>query len=117
MIWKEVEWDWFKKENDSPYLFWHWSPEHTWEINHKLIGWNETLITYFLAIASPTHGVSPEMYYSGWASQDTIARDYRSGWGQTPDGSMFSNDTSYFGIPLDVGVGVGGPLFLPIIPF
>ncbi len=110
-IWKEVEWDWFKQHEDSPYLYWHWSPEHKWHINHKLIGWNETMITYFLAIASPSHGISPKMYYSGWASQDTIAQNYRSDWGQTSKGSMYTNNTSYFGIPLEVGVGVGGPLF------
>lgn len=110
-IWKDVEWDWFKKEDDSPYLYWHWSPEYEWHINHKLIGWNETLITYFLAIASPTHGVAPKMYYSGWASQDTIAQNYRSNWGLTLEGSKYSNHTSYFGVPLEVGVGVGGPLF------
>lgn len=110
-IWKDVEWDWFKKEDNSPYLYWHWSPEHEWHINHKLIGWNETLITYFLAIASPTHGVAPKMYYSGWAGQDTIAQNYRSNWGLTLKGSKYSNNTSYFGVPLEVGVGVGGPLF------
>ena len=110
-IWKDVEWDWFKMQEDSPYLYWHWSPDHKWHINHKLIGWNETLITYFLAIASPTHSISPEMYYSGWASQDTIAQNYRSDWGNTPAGSMYTNNTSYFGVPLEVGVGVGGPLF------
>lgn len=110
-IWKDVEWDWFQKKDDSPYLYWHWSPEHKWHINHKLIGWNETMITYFLAIASPTHGISPEMYYGGWASQDTIAQNYRSDWGQTSKGSQYFNNTSYFGIPLEVGVGVGGPLF------
>ena len=110
-IWNDVEWDWFKKEDNSPYLYWHWSPEHEWHINHKLIGWNETLITYFLAIASPTHAVAPKMYYSGWAGQDTIAQNYRSNWGLTLKGSKYSNNTSYFGVPLEVGVGVGGPLF------
>lgn len=110
-IWKEVEWDWFKQYKDSPYLYWHWSPKHEWHINHKLIGWNETLITYFLAIASPTHGVAPEMYYTGWASQDTIAQNYRSNWGKTTAGSMFTNKEIYYGIPLKVGVGNGGPLF------
>lgn len=110
-IWKNVEWNWFKQFKDSPYLYWHWSPEHEWHINHKLIGWNETLITYFLATASPTHGVSSDMYYTGWASQDTIAQNYRSNWGQTHAGSMFTNKEIYYGIPLEVGVGTGGPLF------
>jgi exo beta-1,2-glucooligosaccharide sophorohydrolase (non-reducing end) len=110
-IWKNVEWEWFKQYEDSPFLYWHWSPEHEWHINHKLIGWNETLITYFLAIASPTHPISPEMYYSGWASQDTIAQNYRSNWGRTLEGSQFTNKETYYGIPLEVGVGNGGPLF------
>lgn len=110
-IWKDVEWDWFLPHDDSPYLYWHWSPEHEWHINHKLIGWNETLITYFLAIASPTNAVSPQMYYSGWASQDTIAQNYRANWGKTLEGSKFYNNETYYGISLNVGVGSGGPLF------
>ena len=36
-------------------LYWHWSPDHGWHISHPLIGWNETMIVYLLAIASPTH--------------------------------------------------------------
>ncbi len=39
------------------FYFGHWSPDQEWVINHKLIGWNETMITYFLAIASPAHSV------------------------------------------------------------
>ncbi|MCM4157211.1 glucoamylase family protein [Gramella sp. AN32] len=110
-IWEAVEWDWFKKTEDSKFLYWHWSPDHNWQINHQLIGWNETMITYFMAIASPTHGISPEMYYTGWANQDQVAQDYRSNWGKTLEGSMFTNGTNYFGIPLKVGVSNGGPLF------
>ena len=110
-IWEEVDWKWFKKDENSKYLTWHWSPDQQWVIDHQLIGWNETMITYFLAIASPTHGVDPEMYYSGWASQEKKAQDYRSNWGETSAGSWYKNEETYFGIPLKVGVGVGGPLF------
>ena len=110
-IWEEVEWDWFKKEEDSKYLTWHWSPDQEWVIDHQLIGWNETMITYFMAIASPTHGVDPAMYYSGWASQEEKAQEYRSNWGETRAGSKYENKETYLGIPLKVGVGVGGPLF------
>ena len=110
-IWEDVEWDWYKQFEDSDYLYWHWSPDHKWEINHRLIGWNETLITYFLALASPTHAVAPEMYYSGWASQDTLAQNYRSAWGQTMDGHLYANGETYHGVKLDVGVGKGGPAF------
>lgn len=110
-LWKEVEWSWFKQRDDSPYLYWHWSPDQHWVINHPLIGWNETMITYMLAIMSPTHGVASGMYYSGWASQEKMAHDYRAGWGMTEDGSAYKNGNTYYGIKLDVGVSNGGPLF------
>jgi len=110
-IWEGAEWNWYKQTADSPFLYWHWSPDYAWHINHRLIGWNETMITYLLAIASPTHSVSPEMYYSGWASQDIIAQKYRSAWGKTKDGSRYTNGKTYYGVKLDVGVSNGGPLF------
>jgi hypothetical protein len=110
-IWEKVEWDWFRKTPDSKFLFWHWSPDQKWIINHNLIGWNETMVTYLLAIASPSHPVPASMYYSGWANQDKTGQEYRSAWGQTTDGSMYSNGNTYFGIKLDVGVSNGGPLF------
>jgi exo beta-1,2-glucooligosaccharide sophorohydrolase (non-reducing end) len=110
-LWRDVEWNWYRKTKDNPFLMWHWSPQHEWHIDHPLIGWNETLITYFLAIASPTHAVPADMYYSGWASQSKQAQDYRSNWGGTADGSMFYNRNTYYGVPLEVGVSNGGPLF------
>lgn len=110
-LWHNVEWDWYKQTKDSKYIYWHWSPDQGFVINHPFIGWNEAMIVYLLAIASPTHGVSKDMYYSGWASQDKIAQDYRAGWGQTGDGKMYSNGNAYQGIKLDVGVNSGGPLF------
>lgn len=110
-IWNNVEWDWYRRTRDSDFLIWHWSPDQEWVINHKLIGWNETMITYFLAISSPKHAVPATMYYSGWASQSEEAQTYRSNWGKTRDGSLYENGKSYFGIPLPVGVSNGGPLF------
>ena len=110
-IWEKAEWDWFKQYPDSKFLYWHWSPDQAWIINHNLIGWNETMVTYLLAIASPTHAVSPTMYYSGWANQNSTGIKYRSSWGQTTDGSMYTNGKTYYGVKLDVGVSNGGPLF------
>jgi len=110
-IWESAEWDWFRKEPGSKFLYWHWSPDQEWVINHKLVGWNETMVVYLLAIASPTHPVPAKMYYTGWASQDKTGQNYRSNWGGTRDGSMYTNGNAYFGIKLDVGVSNGGPLF------
>ena len=78
-LWHAVEWDWFRKSPDSPFLYWHWSPQWGFQIQHPLIGFNETVATYLLAIASPTHPVPASMYYSGWASQAKQAQDYRAG--------------------------------------
>jgi hypothetical protein len=110
-LWREVEWSWFRRTPDSEFLFWHWSPDHAWQLDHPLVGWNETMIAYILAIASPTHGVPASMYYSGWASQSERAIKYRRGWGNTQEGDHYANGGTYYGIQLPVGVGSGGPLF------
>lgn len=110
-IWKGIEWNWFRKDEKNKFLIWHWSPDQGWIMNHKLIGWNETLITYILAICSPSHAVPVGFYYSGWASPSEEAQKYRIGWGQTKNGSMYTNGNTYYGIPLKVGVSNGGPLF------
>jgi exo beta-1,2-glucooligosaccharide sophorohydrolase (non-reducing end) len=94
-LWNQVEWDWFRRNPPRDALWWHWSPEYSWYINNRLTGWNEVMITYLLAIASPTHGVPASLYYTGWAGR--------------PD--LYLNGHSYYGIHLDVGPGTGGPLF------
>lgn len=110
-LWESVEWNWHRQTATSDFLYWHWSPQWAWQIHHPLIGWNETMITYLLSIASPTHAVPASMYYSGWASQSETAQHYREGWGGTKDGNHYFNGNTYYGIKLDVGVGPGGPLF------
>jgi hypothetical protein len=110
-LWETVEWDWYRDTPSSDFLYWHWSPDWAFQIHHPLIGFNEVMITYLLAIASPTHGVPPEMYYSGWASQSERAQNYREGWSGSKDGNHYANQNTYYGIKLDVGVGHGGPLF------
>lgn len=110
-LWESVEWDWYKRTSNSDFLYWHWSPNYEWHINHPLVGWNETMIVYLLAIASPTHPVSPRMYYTGWAGQSDRAVQYRQNWGKTEEGDHYTNGHTYYGIKLDVGVGSGGPLF------
>jgi len=93
-IWETVEWDWYRRDSGSNYLYWHWSPDYNWEMNFPLQGPNETMITYLLAIASPTHPIPPIMYHKGWAGS-----------------SNYLNGKSFYGIPLFVGWDYGGPLF------
>jgi hypothetical protein len=110
-LWETVEWDWYRGPEPGDFLYWHWSAEWRWQIQHSLIGFNEVMITYLLAISSPTHGVPASMYYSGWASQSERAQQYRGGWSQSVNGDHYFNGHSYYDIKLDVGVGSGGPLF------
>jgi hypothetical protein len=116
-FWRTVEWSWFRKAPDSEVLYWHWSPNHAFHISHPLIGWNETMIVYLLAIASPTHPVPASMYHTGWAGQSDLAVKYRRGWSRTTQGDHYVNGNSYYGIPLDVGVGSGGELFFTHFSF
>lgn len=116
-LWREVEWDWYRKSPDSEVLYWHWSPDHAWHISHPLVGWNETMIVYLLAIASPTHAVPASLYHSGWAGQSKLAVDYRRGWSRTTQGDHYQNGHSYHGHKLDVGCGSGGDLFFAQFSF
>jgi hypothetical protein len=110
-LWKTVEWDWYRRSSESDALLWHWSGEWSWYIDHRLTGFNEVMITYLLAVASPTHGVPADLYYTGWAGQSKSAMQYRAGWSGTTEGDHYTNGHTYYDIKLDVGVGSGGPLF------
>ena len=99
-LWESVEWDWYQRNPQSDGLYWHWSPDWNWEINHKLTGFNEVMIVYLLAVASPTHSVAPDLYYTGWT--DNAANNPKND---------FLDGHTYFGIKLDVGTKEGNPLF------
>lgn len=92
-LWNEVEWDWYT-QNGQNVLYWHWSPEYQWEMNHRIGGWNEALIVYVLAASSPTHSIEKGVYDQGWARS----------------GNML-NGSSYYDINLPLGPSKGGPLF------
>ncbi|HEV2468311.1 MAG TPA: glucoamylase family protein [Candidatus Sulfotelmatobacter sp.] len=110
-LWESVEWDWYRGWQRGNFLYWHWSSEWGWQIQHPLIGFNEVMISYLLAMSSPTHSVPVDMYYSGWTGQSQKALSYRAGWSGSNEGGHYKNGHSYYGIKLDVGVGSGGPLF------
>ncbi|MHB8900494.1 MAG: glucoamylase family protein [Thermoguttaceae bacterium] len=91
-LWAEVEWDWFTQGQEV--LYWHWSPTYGFQMNLPIRGWNEGLIVYVLASASPTHPIDPAVYHKGWAQ----------------DGRMV-NEKLYRDIKVPVGQPEGGPLF------
>lgn len=84
-VWEEVEWDWYRKNNENV-LYWHWSPNYNWDMNFAMYGYFEQQVTYFLAAASPTHGISKTVYTNGFAK----------------NGSIVQNST-YYGINLKLG--------------
>lgn len=116
-LWRDVEWDWYRRTPDSDVLYWHWSPDYGFYIGHPLVGWNETMIVYLLAIASPTHPVPASLYYSGWAGTADLQVRYRQGWSRTTAGDHYANGRSYYGIKLDVGEGNGADLFFTHFSF
>ncbi len=73
-LWEEVEWDWYTKGGEDV-LYWHWSPTFGWEMNFPVGGYNEALIMYILAAASPTHPIKKEVYEKGWARNGAIKKD------------------------------------------
>jgi hypothetical protein len=116
-LWREVEWDWYRRTPDSDVLYWHWSPNYGFHIRHPLIGWNETMMVYLLAIASPTHPVPASMYHTGWAGTTDFQVRYRQGWSSTRAGDHYTNGGTYYGIKLDVGEGNGSDLFFTHFSF
>jgi hypothetical protein len=98
-LWLEVEWDWYTR-GGRPVLSWHWSPTRGFALNLDIRGWNECLITYLLAAASPRHGIPAAAYHEGWAR-----------------GRDFLNGRSFEGIQLPLGPDAGGPLFFAHFSF
>jgi hypothetical protein len=92
-LWRAVEWDWHTR-GGREVLYWHWSPRYGWAKDHAITGWNECLITYVLAAASPSHPVAPAAYHNGWT-----------------DSPVFRNGQTFHGIELPLGPPYGGPLF------
>jgi hypothetical protein len=116
-FWREIEWDWYRRTPDSDVLYWHWSADHGFHIGHPLIGWNETMIVYLLAVASPTHPVPASLYHTGWAGTSPLHVAYRRGWSRTTQGDHYVNGHTYYGIKLDVGEGTGADLFFTHFSF
>lgn len=93
LLWENVNWNFFRK-NQEQVLYWHYSNNYAWDMNLKIQGWNESLITYVLAASSPTHPIPRQVYDEGWA---------RSG--------AMRNGNNYYNINLPLGPHLGGPLF------
>lgn len=92
-LWKEINWNWYRQYGQNV-LYWHWSPNYLFSKNMKITGWNEGLVTYIMAAASPTHGIPKEVYTKGWAR----------------NGAMVLK-RSFYGYEINLSPDYGGPLF------
>jgi hypothetical protein len=97
VLWRGVQWDWHRQGGQNV-LFWHWSPNHGWAINHAIRGWDESLITYVLAAASPTHPIPPEVYHEGWARGGGMRLTGHSQYGHALE--LRHNGAEQYGGPL-----------------
>jgi hypothetical protein len=93
LLFNGIEWDWYTRGGQNV-LYWHWSPNYGWDMNFKLQGYNETLITYIMAAASPTHTIPAAAYHEGYARSGAI-----------------KNGKTFYGYVLPLGYDYGGPLF------
>lgn len=92
-LWRAVQWNSHLQPGEKV-LYWHHSPRFGWARNVPIRGWNEALVTYVLAAASPDYGIDAEIYHDGFAAN-----------------GAFVNGRDYYGIRLPLGPDYGGPLF------
>jgi hypothetical protein len=92
-LWEDVEWSWYT-QGGRKVLYWHWSPNNGWAMDHEIRGWDECLVTYVLAASAPRYGIDAIVYHHGYAA-----------------GRNYLNGKRYYGIELPLGMPYGGPLF------
>lgn len=70
-LYRRVDWTWLQK--NKPLISMGWFPE-SGIIQHDWTGYNEAMMLYVLALASPTHPVGPEAW-------QVWTRTYNDSWG------------------------------------
>ena len=91
-LWEDVDWQWFTSE-DEVGLYWHWNPNMGFMSSLRILGYNECLIAYILAMSSPTNPIDRK-HYDYWTS----------GKGYQPK--------TLSGYLVEATLAGGGPLFL-----
>jgi len=92
-MWNVANFNWHTNGGNS-LLYWHWSPMNSFDMNFPIRGWNECLITFLVSASSPTHSISPEVYFNSFVNS-----------------TSYINDKTYYNIKLPLGFEYGGPLF------
>lgn len=105
-LWEQMNWAWHTKNGENV-LYWHWSPNFGWKMNFPLEGYNECLITYILAAASPTFTIDAVPYHQGWARGGLIRNSvepfeiplqFKHNYAETYGGPLFWAHYSYLGL-------------------
>lgn len=91
-LWHDIDWNYFTNNSNS--LYWHIDKNLQFTMGMKITGWNEAMISYLLAIASPTHAIDPALWERGWSQ-----------------GSYHNKNKDYYGVTLPIGPTMGGPMF------
>lgn len=92
-FWKSMDWNFYARSGKALQWLWY-SQENRLELDIK--GWNESWISYILALAAPEdHAISEALYTQGWQS----------------NGGFYHPDRSYYGYELPLGEEKGGPMF------
>lgn len=120
-LWESVEWNKFTIKGQEHILLDRWSPVAGFRYAKPLGGFNASLISYVLALASPKYSVVPEAYEQGLGvvrrladtsysmelagnpsfavesldADTTLLPQYRE--------SPYRNDTTLYGLPITVG--------------
>lgn len=76
-MYRDVEWPWLQAR--SPLISMGWVPEDG-IIKHDWIGYNEAMLVYILALASPTHPVQPDAWKAWTKTYDATYGEFH---GQT----------------------------------
>lgn len=91
-FWETIEWNHFVKDGR---LYWIWHQDKN-EYELPLVGWNETLLVYLLAMAAPDHHKVPtDIYKNCWQGHNFASPNRKT-----------------YGYPLPLGSEFGGALFL-----
>jgi hypothetical protein len=96
--------NWRFYASSGEYLHWLWySQENRFAL--PIRGWNESLISYILALAAPEpHNITPELYHKGWLNNGLSAYpnrkfyDYKLPLGEDYGGPLFFAHYSFMGL-------------------
>lgn len=99
-LWHDIDWHWFTRAENNG-LYWHWSPQHEFGMGMKISGFNEAMVTYVLALASPTHPISREaakFWYSTEEYKPVTGDGYTVEAANAYGGCMFLSHYSFIGL-------------------